>query len=95
MRHYAMKQANIDLDAVEKRVCGLFALEAHDLYRHGRQKRFVEARSLLCFWAVRELGVSQRTLAERFSVTEPAISYAVRRGQEIATKGRLESVGEG
>jgi DNA-binding MarR family transcriptional regulator len=43
-----------------------------------------EARSLFCFWAVRELGIPQKALAERFSLTAPAISYAVRRGQRIA-----------
>ena len=83
-RRYAMKQAGIDLDAVEKRVCDLHALKPDDLYGQGRQKTLVEARSLFCFWAVRELGVPQKALAERFSLTEPAISYAVRRGQRIA-----------
>jgi hypothetical protein len=30
------------------------------------------------------LGLSQKALADRFSVSEAAISYAVRRGQTIA-----------
>ena len=83
-RRYAVKQAGIDLNAVEKRVCDLHALKPDDLYGQGRQKTLVEARSLFCFWAVRELGIPQKALAERFSLTEPAISYAVRRGQRIA-----------
>ena len=83
-RRYAMKQSHIDLDSVAERVCDIFALKADDLYGKGRQKRLVEARSLYCFWAVRELGTSQKALAVRFSVTEPAISYAVTRGQKIA-----------
>ena len=83
-RRYAMKQSGIDLDAVQKRVCALYSLKADEFYGRGRQKTLVEARSLFCFWAVRELGVPQKALAERFSVTEPAISYAVTRGQRIA-----------
>ena len=83
-RRYAVKQAGIDLDAIDKRVCDLYALKPDDLYGQGRQKTLVEARSLFCFWAVRELGIPQKALAERFSLTAPAISYAVRRGQRIA-----------
>ena len=48
------------------------------------EQRGVEARSLYCFWAARELGVSQKDLALRFCLTEAAISYAVTRGQRIA-----------
>ena len=83
-RRHTMKQSGIGLDAVEKRVCRLYGLKPDDLYARGRQKTLAEARSLFCFWAVRELGMPQTALAERFSLTAPAISYAVRRGQRIA-----------
>jgi putative transposase len=83
-RGAALRQAHIDLDTVAQRVCDLFAVTSDDLYGKGRQKRLVEARSLYCFWAARELGTPQKALAVRFSVTEPAISYAVTRGQRIA-----------
>jgi putative transposase len=43
-----------------------------------------DARSTFCYFAVRELGVSMKELAVRFSITEPAIGYSVRRGQKIA-----------
>ena len=85
-RRYAMKQSGIDLDAIQKRVCDLYAFKPDDLYARGRQKTLAEARSLFCFWAARELGVLQKALAERFSLTEPAISYAVRRGQRLAAE---------
>jgi hypothetical protein len=55
-----------------------------DLYLPGRQKKLVDARSLLCFWAVRELGISMTALAPRFSLTAAAIGYAAARGQKIA-----------
>ena len=44
----------------------------------------VKARSLLCYVAVNDLGLSVTDLARRFCLTEPAVSYAVRRGREIA-----------
>lgn len=89
-RSYAMKQSGIGLDAVESRVIDLFSLKHDELYGQGRTKRVAQARSLFCFWVVRELGLSQKTLADRFSVTEPAITYAVRRGQKIAHDNRYK-----
>jgi putative transposase len=83
-RRYSVKQSGIDLDTVEKRVIDLFSVRPDDLYGPGRERRTTQARSIFCFWAVRELGLSQKALADRFSVSEPAITYAVRRGQSIA-----------
>ena len=41
-------------------------------------------RSLLCYWAVRELGLTATGLAKRLGMTQPAVSYAVCRGEQIA-----------
>ena len=82
-RRYVLKQSGIDLEVVERRVTDLFSLKAEDLYGNGRARRIVQARSVFCFWAARELGYSQKGLADRFSVTEPAITYAIRRGQRL------------
>jgi putative transposase len=82
-RRYAVKEG-IDLDTVEKRVASLFGLTPHDLYERSRSRRIAQARSLLCYWVVQDLGLSQKDLADRFTVTEAAISYAVGRGREIA-----------
>jgi putative transposase len=83
-QRYVMKSSGITLDFVEKRICDLFRMTSLDLYAQGRQKQLGDARSLFCFWAVRELGISMKELARRFSITEPAVSYSVRRGQKIA-----------
>jgi len=83
-QRYAMRSSGITLDFVEKKVCDLFGMTPHELYAQGRQKRLGVARSTFCYFAVRELGISMKELAVRFSITEPAISYSVRRGQKIA-----------
>ena len=50
-----------------------------------RKKIFdVNARSLFCFWAVRELGVSMASLGRRLGLSIPAISKSVARGKQIA-----------
>jgi len=83
-RRYAMKQSGIDFGTAEKRVTDIFVLNPGDLYGPGRPRRVTRARALLCYWAVQDLGMSQKTLADRFSFTEAAITYAVRRGQAVA-----------
>ena len=44
----------------------------------------VPTRRILCFWAVRELGISQVQLARMLRVTQPAVSMAVSRGEQLA-----------
>jgi len=65
-------------------VSELYGLEAGEVVAAGKQPRRVGARSLLCFWAVRELGYSVTSVATRLGLTQSAISRAVQRGESIA-----------
>jgi hypothetical protein len=48
------------------------------------------ARSLLCFWTVRELGASMAAIAPRLNISTVAESKSVARGAEIAKKDGLD-----
>lgn len=72
-------------------VAQLIGLKAEDLLTRGRYKGLVEGRSLLCYWAVRELGLSTTELARRIGISQPAVSYSVRRGEKIAREENLAS----
>ncbi len=50
----------------------------------GKQRDRVKARSLLCYWAVKELGYSMTELGKKLNLTQPAISLSVQRGERIA-----------
>lgn len=50
----------------------------------GKQARKVKARSLFCFWAVSELGMSIKQLAKRFEISSSEVGFAVERSQSIA-----------
>jgi putative transposase len=89
-RRYAIKKAGINISSIEKRVCDLLGLKVDQLYDHGRYKQLVEARSLFCYWAHSDLGISGKDLSLRFSISEPAVSYAVRRGQDIVRQRGYE-----
>jgi putative transposase len=83
-RRCAMRRSGMNLDAVEKRVADLFGMASSELHAQGRYRRLGEARSVFCFFAVRELGIPMKALAEKFSLTGPAIGYSVKRGEKIA-----------
>jgi putative transposase len=89
-RRYAMKQAGIDLPSVEQRVTALFTVAPEDLYGRSRTRHIARARALFCFWAAKELQVSQKALADLFSMSEAAVTFAVRRGQRIAAEKGYE-----
>ena len=38
---------------------------------------------LLCFWAVREIGMSLREFAGRLEMSAPEVGFAVERGEAI------------
>jgi len=55
-----------------------------EVWAEGKYRRIVEARSLLCYWAVRELGVPMSSLARKLKVSIPPVSESVARGRRIA-----------
>ena len=63
-----------------------------DVWREGKIKVLVRARSLLCFWAVRELGVSMASMARRLKISTVAVSKSVARGADIAKREGLELI---
>ena len=65
-------------------IADYFAIKQSDLLSSSKQPVRVRARSLLCFWAVQELGMTATTVAREIGMTQPAVSRAVERGRGIA-----------
>ena len=82
-RKYSLHVRGIDLDKVVDRVCDLLNLEQTDIWTAGKERYRVQARSLLCFWASRELKINQAELSRKFKLSPAAISLCVKRGEEI------------
>ncbi len=91
-RKYELKRLGFDLGRVAARVGQVFGLKEQDIFSSGKQQKKVKARSLLCFWAVRELGISQTDLARRLKLSVPGIGYSVERGENIACQNGYDLV---
>jgi REP element-mobilizing transposase RayT len=83
-RRYVLKALGYDLPLVAERAAAVLGMEVAEIFSPGRQDDKVKARSLVCFWAARELGMSLSDLARAFALSIPGISYAVRRGESLA-----------
>ena len=85
-RRMRYRQQGVDLEELTKIVAEVLCVEPVELAAPGRQPHRVQARNLFCYWAVRELGTTTTLLAKRFSLSQPAISLAVGRGERLAAQ---------
>jgi putative transposase len=63
------------VERIAKRVAEICGVEEKEVFSEGRQQKKVKARSLLCHWAVRDAGISLRTLAKRLRISAPMVGY--------------------
>lgn len=83
-RRYALHACGIGLDQAAARAAEVLGVDLKEVWAPGKYRRIVRARSLLCFWGVRELGISMAELSRRLGISIPAVSASVARGQSIA-----------
>lgn len=91
-RQHELKNLGYDLKKITDRVGEIYRMDPRYILSRGRQSRRVDARSLVCYWAVRELGMALTELARNFAMSPSAISYAVERGEVIATDNNYQLV---
>ncbi len=79
----------LDFDRLLGLVADIYHLDTDEIVTGGKQPLRVEARDLLSFWAVRELGFSVTHVAAKVGMTQPAVSRAVYRGERLAKAKKL------
>jgi REP element-mobilizing transposase RayT len=85
-RKYQLKSQGLDIDKLVDRVAEIFSIKPGEIFQPGKQPIRVKARSLLCYWAVRELGFTMVELASKLNISQPAVSVCVQRGEKIASE---------
>ncbi len=75
-RWYDLQSQGYDLKRVAGRVASLYGIEPREIYLSGKDRQRVEARSLFCYWAVQELGITATSLARKLNLSHRAVSQA-------------------
>ena len=81
-----MRARRFNLDKVAERVCGILGLNKSELWAAGKNRNRVRVRSLFCYWASSELGISQAKLSRKFEISPAAVTLSLKREQEIVTQ---------
>lgn len=92
-KKYDFESRGFTLDKTAARVAEVLSMKIEDVWAAGRYRHIVEARSLLCYWAVRELGITMSSIARRLNISVPAVSKATIRGEKLAKAGKYSLAG--
>jgi REP element-mobilizing transposase RayT len=82
---YELKIKGYDIHRVKERVAEVMGIETEDVTASDKSPKTVKARSLLCYWAHRKLGMTTIEIAKLLDMTQSAISRSSRRGEKIAS----------
>ena len=91
-RRYELKSRGYTIERLEQRVLDLYRIEKEDLYSKSRQKVRAEARSVFCYWGVRELGLEGTRMAKRLNMSQPGVAYAVKKGEKIVKDNDFQMI---
>jgi hypothetical protein len=58
-------------------------------YQKGKERRKIDGRSILCYWATDRLGISYKEMAKPSRLTQPAVTQGVRRGKDLVKSKKL------
>ena len=87
-KRYQLKATGFDLPQVVEKVAELLDMPVEMVWEKSRRPQVVKARDLICYWANLELGISITALAKQFGLSQPTVSVAVRRGENIAKENQ-------
>ena len=80
---HALKAKGIGYDQVVAAVADLLSLKPRDLIGSGKERTRVKGRILVCYWAVKDLGMSMTEAAKKLEIAVPTVSVAVTKGRKI------------
>ncbi|MFO7965147.1 MAG: transposase [Desulfobacterales bacterium] len=86
---YRLRAQGYNLEKIAQRVSEVFDIPIENVFAAGKNRETVQARSLLCYWAVKECGMAMVVLAKRFEISSTAVGQSILRGERIATEKGL------
>ncbi|MDY7036020.1 MAG: hypothetical protein SV375_07650 [Thermodesulfobacteriota bacterium] len=87
---YDLEAKGYDFDWVTERVAEVMSMEIEQVTAFGKSPQTVKARSLLCFWAHRKLGMTTTEIGRRLNISQSTVSRSSMRGQKIEKENLYE-----
>ena len=78
--------AKLPLAELLQRVAHLFDLPAELLRQRKRSRAVTEARSVFCYFAVREMGMSGERVGRMLNISRAAVSFSAGRGEVLVAE---------
>jgi len=82
-RRYRLKAEEWTLTKITERVSEIFGIEKGQVVLAGKQPDRVRARSVLAYWAIRDLGLTATEVGKYLGLSKSAVSRAANRGQKL------------
>ena len=82
-RRYRLKAQGWTLPKITARVAEIFGIEKDQVLVAGKQPDRVRARSVLAYWAIRDLGLTATEVGKYLGLSKSAVSRAANRGQKL------------
>jgi len=89
---YLLKAKGYDLAKAAERVGQVTGINPDRIWAKGKHPATVQARSLLCYWACRELGMKTIELADVLKISQPSVSQSVQRGEKLCKNNGWELI---
>ena len=90
---YELRAEGYDFNRVIQRVAEVMGMEIEQVKAFGKSPPTVKARSLLCFWAHRKLGMTTIEIGKKLNICQSAVSRSSIRGEKIERENRFELIG--
>jgi REP element-mobilizing transposase RayT len=91
-RRYYLKALGYDIDRVVAKVAEILDMDREQILKRGNQPLRVKAKSLVCYWAVRELGLSGTDVGKIVKLSQSAVSRAIARGEKLSENMKLNLI---
>jgi REP element-mobilizing transposase RayT len=92
-QRYKLQAQGYDFEKVVSRVAEVFGMKADQIRTASKQPQRVNSRSLVCYWAVKELKMNATAVAKLLGITQSAVTKAVQRGEKLAVENKLTLIG--
>ena len=91
-RRHKLQTQGYDFQKIVSRVAEIVDMKADQILTASKQPQRVNARSLVCYWAVKELKMKATAVAKLLGITQSAVTKALQRGEKWALENKLKLI---